>query len=124
MRQKKNETIHATVVKSADKPKERDVLDRADLLGVSAEVAQDTLCNRNWPWKNARSHFPLDPLMRTVDKFYPNAKGGPLYVDEPETEGDAKRYEKKRAVMKVEGLRYIVVTRDMTAVDARKQLTG
>jgi hypothetical protein len=94
------------------------------MLGLSAVIAEDTVCNRNWPWRNARKHFETEPLMRTVDKFYPWAKEGPLYVDEPETEGDEKNCARKRAALESEGCRYIVITKDMTEEQARAQLKG
>lgn len=122
-RPRKNPEIHATIVKPGDAPKvERKVLDRSALLGISAKIAGSTICNRNWPWKNARTHFQNQPLLVTVDKYYPWAEGGALFVDEPVTAEEEKMCEKKAPFLKKEGLRYLVIKREMTEAEARAQV--
>lgn len=104
--------------------RQRDIPDEIELIGTAAIVAGDAMFNRNWPWKNARKHFEINPLMRTVDKHYPYAVGGPLFVDEPVTKEEVALCEIKRKAMVSEGLRYLVVTKDTTEADARAQLKG
>ena len=127
-RPRKNTEIAATQLKPTNQAgthrREPDTLDREALLGLSAKIAGNTICNRNWPYRNARKHFEISPLLRTVDKFYPWADGGPLYVDEPVTAQDEKECALKAVALKSEGLRYLVIKKDMTEVEARAQLEG
>lgn len=125
---KPDPTIAATALppttRAYEHKRETAMGDKESILTISERVAQSSIYNRNWPIKNARMHFETEPLMRTVDKYYPHAKGGPLLVDEPETDRDAVMCERKRAVCRTEKLRYIVIKKDMTENEAMDQLRG
>jgi hypothetical protein len=95
-----------------------------DLIGLAAEVAQDTMYIRNTHWDNAEEYFPVDPIFRTVDKFFPHAAGGPLYVDQPETDSDIEVCKRKAEAMVKEGLRYCYISKDMDLVDIIKQMNS
>jgi hypothetical protein len=91
-------------------------------IGLAAQVAGVTTYVRNWRLPKAQTHFPFNPEMRTVDKYFQFAKGGPLYVDEPTTEGDIEKCKKKAQVAKIEGIRYCYVTITMKLDEARRQI--
>ena len=84
--------------------------DRPDpyaLKDVASKLAGHPTSCRNWKFKNADKHFPADPEMRRVDRYFPYAEGGPLLVDEPISENDVKRCEKKAPIIASEGQRYV-----------------
>jgi hypothetical protein len=126
MARQKNTEIHARalgpseLVESA--PREHVDRNTAEYIGMAAEIAKDTIYVRNTRWEGAEKHFPTDPDMRTVDKFFQYAAGGPLHVDSPETKGEVARCEKKATAMKLEGLRYCYIGPDMSIDDVRAQL--
>lgn len=91
-------------------------------IGLAAQVAGSTTYVRNWKIPRAREHFPFDPLMRSVDKYFQFAKGGPLFVDEPKTPADIERCKQKAKVAAKEGIRYCYVTLGMKIDEARKQI--
>jgi len=94
-----------------------------ELIGVAAEVAQSTIYCRNWKFKNADKHYPHEPLMRRVEKYFPYAVGGPLYVDEPVSKLDLAQCKVKALVMKKEGLRYVFIEKDAKLSDVLMQLS-
>lgn len=59
---------------------------------------------------------------RFVSAFYPNAKGGPLYVDQPRNEAEVYRAYERQKVMKKLKLRHIVVENNSSFVDLLEQL--
>lgn len=89
---------------------------RADLL------AGDSLFLMKWEYKDAMKHFPSDPYMRYVDRYYPYANGGPLLVDEPSLAHQEERSERKRKILKDLGYRFIVLKPSMTEVDELMEL--
>lgn len=119
-----NENVAMVVVhpESEDKPIEREPRDVNKFLGVAAQLAKSTVYCGNWKFKNAEKHFPHAPLMRTVDKYFPYANGGPLFVDQPVTEQDETACQKKAKAMKQEGQRYVYITKDMNLEDALVQM--
>lgn len=121
----KNEKVAATQLRSSELSHERisekGTFNHEQYLGVTAKIAGTTICNRNWKFKNCDKHFPVEPLLRTVDKYYPGAKGGPLYADEPVTEEDEKDCVRKAKALKSEGLRYIWVK---TNDDGTREIVG
>lgn len=116
-RPRKNPEIHAAQVSGSEvaleKVKEQKGFDVSEFLGLSAKIAKSTVYTGNRKFKNADKHFPNLPLLRTVQKFFPYAAGGPLYVDEPTDPQEERECIKKAVAMKAEGLRYVVITRDM-----------
>jgi hypothetical protein len=110
---KKNASIAATQIKGSEivveKGKEQKQFDQRKYLGIAAEVAQDTVYMSNTRWDNAEKHFPVDPLLRTTDKYFPYAAGGALYIDQPSTAGEVRECKRKAEAMRKEGLRYCYV---------------
>lgn len=104
----------ATRLNPAKTPEER--------LGMAAKVAESSIYTRNWKFKNADQHYPHHPVMRRVEKHFPYAVGGPLFLDEPTADLEIQECKQKALVMAQEGLRYCYITRDMTLEEVRKQL--
>jgi len=64
-----------------------------------------------------KSVFPNDFEMYHVDKFYPNADGGPLFIDEERYNYESRKLELKEKEMKKAGLRYLIIKKGMTEQD-------
>ena len=126
-RKSKNPEISAVQLKATSmEEKETKTVYRRErndeALTIAGQVAGVTVYCRNYKFRNAAEHFPHEPLMRTVDKFFQVAKGGPLYVDEPIDQQEAKLCERKAKALGKEGLRYVYITKDMTFEEAAAQL--
>ena len=105
----------------ADLPN-KEPMDGRKYLGLAGDVAQDVVYVRNTRFPNGYLHFPVEPLMRTVDKFFPQAVDGPLYIDEPVSKREIADCKRKAAAMKLEKLRYAYIAPEMTLEDILKQL--
>lgn len=81
----------------------------AKLYAVPDQVADDIVYYRNEHVKALAEAFPADKDMMYVDRFYPNAKGGPLYIDSPATRLEEKNCLEKAHVMLKAKLRYAFV---------------
>lgn len=92
---------------------------RNDLISIADKVAGDAMFFSGHKWPDSNKHFPEDDeaMMRFVDKFYPHAVGGMLYVDEPKNLSEVDRCEVKRKIMKKLKLRYVVITRAYSTPD-------
>lgn len=88
------------------------------------KLAHSRLYIRNHTVKVLKDSFPTDTSMWHVDLMYPQASGSPLYIDEPEFEYNIKQCERKRAVMKKAGLRYVILKKDTKFDEAILQLEG
>lgn len=93
-----------------------------ELLTVAEKIAQDKLCQRNHIWPGAKQAFPFNNKMQTVDKYFPYAEGGPLFVDEPTRKDDLEMFKLKEEAMKELGHRYLLLKPGMTEVDALEAL--
>lgn len=97
-------------------PKIRDAM-------LAARLAGDTIgAMRNFRIRDAEKHFPHQPMMRTVEKYYPYAKGGPLLVDEPNTEREVTACQEKAKILKSLGYRYLILQSDVDEFEARQML--
>jgi hypothetical protein len=91
---------------------------------LSDEIAKSRMIIRNVAYKGAREAFPYEPQHQTVERFFPLAEGGPLYVDmamDPEAEAACQR---KLKVMRENKSRYLILRKDIDIFDAMKQLQG
>lgn len=97
---------------------------RKRFISLAAQIAEDNLFITNVKYPGADKTYPdpKDADFRYVNKMYPNAKGGPLYVDEPITERDMLRSYARQKIIKKLGLRYIVIEKDSTLEDCWVQL--
>lgn len=77
-------------------------------------LAQDKLTILNVKYPGSDEDYPhvQDVLFRFVNKVYPNAKGGPLYVDEPRNEVQVHRAYERHEKMKKRKLRHVIMERD------------
>lgn len=92
------------------------------LQTVPEQIAQDKLCYRNHIWPGAKNSFPFHPKLQTVDKYFPYADGGPLFVDELQHTDDKTKFDSKKEAMKTLGHRYLVMTPGMTFHEALEEL--
>lgn len=108
-------------IETGDTPEHKARIRHTDLRNefrtLAEQVAQSKDVIGNWKIPNADKLFPVDIDSRFVDKYFPNAKGGPLYVDEPTTEVKmVKAYEKQKHLKKM-GHRSIVIEKDAAFKD-------
>ena len=87
-------------------------------------IVQDRLVIRNVKYPGADEDFPHShqALCRFVTMFYPNAKGGGLYVDEPLHEQQRLRAYDRQKKMKARKLRHLVLERNSTYEELLEQL--
>jgi hypothetical protein len=95
---------------------------RVDLISMAEKIANDKLCYRNYVYPGSKNLFPDSPKLQTVDKFYPYAEGGPLFVDEWANTDLKETIETKRNAMRKLGHRYLSVTPGMTELEAIESL--
>lgn len=93
--------------------------DRANLVSLADQVAGDTMFFRNYRWPDANKIYPddVDAMMRFVSRYYPHAKEGPLYIDEPWNIREVNRCEEKRKHMKKLKLKYVVINKEYEIED-------
>jgi hypothetical protein len=84
---------------------------------LAESVANHFLFYRNHYWKGHKEAFPNIINLHHVDKFFPLAEGGPLYVDE-KSDKDKRDLSKKAEVMKKLGHRYLIITPNMSLLEA------
>lgn len=76
----------------------------------------------NFKWEGAEKDFPYEPQFRHVRFYYPNAKGGPLFVDMPQLPHEIELCKRKQVLLKFRGYRYLVFSRGMSVADALEEL--
>lgn len=89
---------------------------------MAEKIAKDKLYYRNYYYPGGKGAFPEFPVLQTVDKFFPYAEGGPLFVDEVSRTTDTKLIEKKTEVMRSLGHRYVAIMPGMSELDIRERL--
>jgi len=90
--------------------------------GIAETIAQDKFFQRNHIWPGSKQAFPFQPKMQTVDKYFPYAEGGPLFIDEPTRKEDLKEFSPKIEAMKKLGHRYLLIKPGMNELEAREAL--
>jgi hypothetical protein len=123
----KNNPIGAAQLPSPEKTtqvwrKEPTSQENKEVLTIAGKIAKSPIYCRNYKIPNAIRHFPVEPLMRTVDKYFQFADGGPLWVDEPVSERDVINCRRKAEAMAKEKARYAYIEKDMTLNDVLGQL--
>lgn len=86
------------------------------------KLAQNKFCIMNWKWPHAESHFPNEPWMRSVSKYFPYAKGGPLLIEECELPYQIERAERKAKFLKQLGLRFMILKPGTTEAEDLAEL--
>lgn len=98
--------------------------ERKHYASVAERIAESSVCIGNWRFEGAQEAFPNEPSMRSVEQYYPYAKGGPLLVDSPTTKGEKADCARKAEHLSKIGYRYLIVEADMEEFAARERLMG
>lgn len=101
---------------------EREAEIKSRRLSLLELITKSSFYHLHHPWPNGKKIFSREPDMARVDRFYPYAEGGALYVDTPKLQPDIDKCDKKRPLMLKQGLRYIVVEPGKGEMEIRKQL--
>lgn len=97
------------------------ILAKGSQKSLADQIAGHFFFHRGYYWPGCKQAFPNNLLMQHVDKFYPMAEGGPLFIDEVEA-ADNRNFEVKKEVMKKLGHRYLVIKPNMTLLEAFEAL--
>ncbi len=97
---------------------------KKEFLYPVERIAQDHVCIMNVKFPGADEAYPQpqEALFRFVSKVFPNAKGGPLYVDHPRNEREIYRAYERHKIMAKLKLRHIVAEKDSSYEDLLEQL--
>lgn len=109
----KTQKTWVDVPKSSDDAKWRSLAER---------IALHRLYERNKHLLILKEAFPYKPVMWTTDLFFPYAKGGPLFIDEPSLVQDVPDSEAKKEIMSKAGLRFLVIKPKMKYEDCMLEL--
>lgn len=90
---------------------------RKEFRSLAEKIAGDSLFYRNYYYPGGREFFANDQGLLTVEKYFPYAEGGPLYVDEPMMPYQEEECAKKTVAFKTLKLRYLVIKRGMNELD-------
>jgi hypothetical protein len=89
---------------------------------LAEKIAGDKLYYKNYYYPGGRESF-METRGQTVDKFFPYAEGGPLFVDEVSRLENPELFEKKTKMMEHLGHRYVAILPGMSELDIRERLT-
>lgn len=90
---------------------------RKDLHTRAERLAGDRICQMNWRWPEAAEDFIDEPWLRCVRKYFRDAEGGPLLIDEPTTPEELVRCERKAVKLRARGYRYAILRFGATEAD-------
>lgn len=105
-----------------EKKKER--LPRTASYSLTDELAGGQFHYKNYFVSQLKANFLDSSQLWHVDKMYPYADGGLLFIDEPQTPEQIDHCLLKKIVMKEAGLRYIYITAEMDLIDCLTELGG
>ncbi len=108
-------------------PKESFTLSRGasevqEYKSLAERVAEDNLYYRNYYYPGGKQAFPFHQRLHMVDKYFPYAKGGPLFIDELTRVDDESIFKEKELTMKTLGHRYIAIKPGMTELEVIERL--
>lgn len=95
---------------------------RQNLKTLSDQIANDSLYYINHYFAGCFQAFPDKKELQHVDKYYPYADGGPLYVDEQNSSLDKRDLTLKMEIMKKLGHRYVIIKPEMKLHEALEYL--
>lgn len=90
---------------------------------LAQQIADSNFEYVNWIWPEGKDKFPHDFRMWSVDKYFPEAKGGPLLMDTPRFESEITKCHQKASALHELGYRYLILTPDMSFEDAMLTLS-
>jgi hypothetical protein len=90
---------------------------------IPDKLARSKFFYVNYQWKqrpitDARQWFYY------VDRYYPHAEGGPMFIDDPKTEEEINRCKEKAIALLSEGKRYVYILRKQSVDEILSQLEG
>lgn len=94
----------------------------SDFVGIAEEVAESKVVLGNWEYDEGEAAFPYEVHFRTVDMCFPFATGGPLLIDEVDSEDEVELLERKAKVLREAGYRYVIITPSTDLQDANAQI--
>ena len=102
-------------------PKHREIVKSNSIYD---KIAGDTFYYLNYYYAGGKEKYPHDHQehMRRVSRFYPNAIGGAILMDEMRYPGDAADFAEKAKIMKQFGFRYVIIDRSKKESDILEQL--
>lgn len=98
---------------------------KRQFTNIVEELAQNIsgmVGNVKFPGADEVYPHPTQAMMRFCSKYFPYAKGGPLYVDYVRTELETFRAFEKHKVLKKLKIRHVVVEKDTSFVNLLEQL--
>ena len=87
---------------------------RANFESVPDKLTGDKLCSINWYYPGGREAFPYKPDCRYVSRYYPNAKGGPLAIDTPNTPEELELSKLKVPHLEKAGVQFYIIDKKKT----------
>lgn len=115
LKQQKQQELNPVTKQVNDAPEQQ-------FRSISEKVAQSNVCVLNWVFPGAREEFPLEPRMRSVKKYFPYAKGGPLLIDEPQRADEIAQCERRAKILAKLGFRYLIIKAGMNEIDCQFEL--
>lgn len=112
----------ATMTKAKKDRIVTEALDKPYEPSLTEKIAGHRLFFKNWMIPGGQKHFPNEPWLRCVDRYFPHAEGGPLFIDIIETKNDAREFARKTTIMATLKLRYLVMTPGMKYNEAMEAL--
>lgn len=114
---------HLAEVQVDHKPTEKRIAQlRKTYRSVAEQAAESSFYEKNFLVLDFKNKKPDNKNLIYVSRYFPYAKGGALYIDEPVTEADKKECEIKAEWFKALGLRYLVITHEMSLMDVLERL--
>lgn len=97
---------------------------KQQFVNLVERIVQDktVILKVKFPGSDEAYPDPTQALFRFVTKFYPYAKGGPIYVDEPINEQEVYRAYERTKVMRKLKIRHLIVEKDSTYEHLLEQL--
>ncbi len=86
-------------------------------------LAKDKFFHRNYFFDCLARVFPHENMMWYTDRYYPYADGGPLAIDDGGHKDDLETLKLKKQHLKAIGVRYILITPEMTEMQAVEDLS-
>ena len=85
---------------------------------LAEQIAESDVFFKNWQFPNAREAFPVEPTMRSVDRYFPYAKDlegkpSPICFDICNTREEVTRSKRKIEAMKKAGIRFLILEKGM-----------
>lgn len=91
---------------------------RAYTPSLSEQIAESDVFFKNWQYPNAREAFPVEPSLRSVDRYFPYARDlkgnlSPICFDICETREQIARSTRKISALKKAGIRFLIIEKGM-----------